>query len=202
MLYRTIHGRCAVNFHDWSTNLPHDKLELLLKECSFEVLPVNLFEVARSCIGVSAYKLRAHVAEAPHTVDCSSFTKWVYGCAGVWLPRLAIQQSCHGYAVLHNNLQPGDLLFTSGCNGYYLSDPQCTIGHVGILTDVKTVIHAANKHVGVIESPIEVFLNERAFRLARRYLPRGEALRTLRIPEGLEIETSDDIFWHLMSTLP
>ena len=45
--------------------------------------------------------------------DCSSFTKYIFGKYGVYLPRTSVAQSKVGKAVSKSNLRPGDLVFFS-----------------------------------------------------------------------------------------
>ena len=47
----------------------------------------------------------------PSGFDCSGLVQYVYGHAGVTLPRTSQQQSTMGKAVSLSNLQPGDLVF-------------------------------------------------------------------------------------------
>lgn len=49
----------------------------------------------------------------PSGFDCSGFIRYVYGAAGISLPRSADEQYNVGYAVNENNLLPGDLVFFS-----------------------------------------------------------------------------------------
>jgi len=54
--------------------------------------------------------------------------------------------------VYEKDLRAGDLVFTRGTHGHY--NPRFTegVGHIGIYTDDKTVIHAASKRLS--EKPI------------------------------------------------
>ncbi|KGE17321.1 C40 family peptidase [Paenibacillus wynnii] len=45
--------------------------------------------------------------------DCSSFTKYIFGKYGKYLPRTSVAQSKVGVAVSRANLRPGDLVFFS-----------------------------------------------------------------------------------------
>ncbi|KKI50247.1 C40 family peptidase [Christensenella hongkongensis] len=81
-------------------------------------------------------------------VDCSSFTQWSYGQAGVTLPGTAAEQAQYcaqnGYTIARGDLQEGDLVFWSkaGCDcGRYDE-----IHHVGIyLGDGKVVEASSSK---------------------------------------------------------
>jgi cell wall-associated NlpC family hydrolase len=64
----------------------------------------------------------------PSGFDCSGFTRFIFGQAGVNLPRMADEQFAVGTSISYRNLQAGDLVFfstyTSGVShvGIYLGD--------------------------------------------------------------------------------
>ncbi|MDE5801288.1 MAG: C40 family peptidase [Paramuribaculum sp.] len=85
-------------------------------------------------------------AKGPNTFDCSGFTGYVFGQAGITLPRTSRMQYNLGEKVADSELQPGDLMF--------FSSPRTrkgVVGHVGIVVDVDdstgrvTFIHASTK---------------------------------------------------------
>lgn len=55
-------------------------------------------------------------------IDCSGFTKYVFGHFGVTLPRYSGDQRNCGKAVSYNHVQPGDLIFYSGHVAIYIGD--------------------------------------------------------------------------------
>ena len=120
----------------------------------------SLSEIARSCVGVSRYQLKADPHWAPSVVDCSSFTKWLFGQCGILLPRLAFQQfhACTELVPVEKTVG-GELIFRGigRPRGFYLNCPVLRIDHVGFVTFDRRVVHAANKHVGVIESELVDF---------------------------------------------
>ena len=70
-----------------------------------------------------------------------------------------------GEEVRIEELKPGDLIFVRGSYGHYNPKFPDGIGHVGIFTQEKTVIHAASKRVNskpIIEegAVVETTLNE------------------------------------------
>jgi hypothetical protein len=72
----------------------------------------------------------------PRGFDCSGFTKFVYGQAGINLPRMADAQFLVGEPVIHPNLQTGDLVFfTTYAPG---------ASHVGIYLDNGRFISATS----------------------------------------------------------
>lgn len=201
MQYRAVGNRCAVVLD--SLNLPISNvkaLEILIQK-GFLVLEVDIIGLARKCIDVSKYFRGARFSQAPMTVDCSSFVKWLYSKRGIWLPRRSIQQCELGEEVSINELVEGDLIFISGSIDYYQNDPSIGIGHVGIFTANNTVIHAANKKLNVVEIPIEKFIGNDKFRSARRYMPNYIKTLTLETPPKREVETSDDIKWIVLQSL-
>ncbi len=200
MEYRAVGRRCAVAID--LLNLPISREEALevLERKNFKVVAVNLIELARQCVGVSKYKRGARLSEAPATVDCSSFTKWLYSQRGIWLPRRSIQQRTFGEEVGLKELAAGDLIFTSGAKNYYESDPAEGVGHVGVATGDGTVIHAANQKFNVVESPIDEFMTRNRFRGARRYIPKGVEILTLNLPLEMEIEIADDLKWIILQS--
>lgn len=201
MEYRAVGNRCAVHFP--SLNLPITEeraLEILLQK-GFEVLEVDLENIARRDMDISMYRRGARADEAPGVVDCSSFTKYLYACRGIWLPRRTIQQRSFGTPVISRSICTNDLVFVSGAINYYHADRSDGVGHVGIATSCDTVIHAANSKARVIETPLEKFISGTKFRGARRYIPTTEHVTTLRIPDNRDVEYSDDIRWIILQTL-
>ena len=79
---------------------------------------------------------------SPSGFDCSGFTMYVYGQAGISIPRTSGGQAGVGSQVSKSNLQPGDILIFSNTytNG---------ISHSGIYLGGGQFIHAANSRVGV-----------------------------------------------------
>lgn len=74
----------------------------------------------------------------PSGWDCSGFTQYVYGKAGVSLPHNAAAQRASGKLVRTSNPQPGDLVFQSNDS------------HVGIYIGGGKMIGAQNPSVGTV----------------------------------------------------
>jgi peptidoglycan endopeptidase LytE len=200
--YRAVSNRCAV--HLPSLNLPistEDSLTIL-HDRGFKVLEVDVIALARSCIKSSTYRRGAKPSEAPAIVDCSSFIKWLYGKRGIWLPRRSIQQREVGCPIPIEKIETGDVVFVSGWIDYYHTDPKDGVGHVGIATGDGTIIHAADRKTHVTESSLESFVGEIGFRGIRRYVPKGQVVLTFETPSDREVETSDDIRWIILQSLP
>jgi len=145
MEYRSTANRCAVALNDLHLPVSRGEIMAILNSKKFKVVDVDIIVLARECIGVSKYRRGARLYEAPGVFDCSSFIKWLYAQRGVWLPRRSIQQRELGETIGPSELIAGDVVFTSGYINYYINDPTDGVGHVGVYTGDRTIIHAANK---------------------------------------------------------
>lgn len=200
-MYRAVGNRCALDLALF--NLPISQKEaysILLAE-NFELIEVDIISLAQSCIG-NSYRRGARLWEAPNVFDCSSFVKWLYGQKGVWLPRRTIQQRYCGKTVSIEEIAPGDLVFTTGAINWFETNPDEGVGHVGIVAGEKTIIHAANKRLGVTQSPLSSFLEGEKFRGVQRIIPSDREILTFLTPAQREVETSDDIKWIILKNIP
>ncbi|MHB8831098.1 MAG: C40 family peptidase [Patescibacteria group bacterium] len=202
MKYRAVGNRCAVDIPALKLPVPAEQALSILINKGFKIIEVDLLSLARECIGKSRYQRGVHPDLAPDVVDCSSFMKWLYAQRGIWLPRRSIQQRAMGQAVELEKISPGDLIFVSGWIDYFVDDPNDGVGHVGIATEAITVIHAANKRAGIIETPLNRFVGKSDFRGARRLIPKQRPVITLETPKQRCVETSDDIKWIVLQSLP
>lgn len=200
MEFRAVGNRCAVHLPSLKLELSNQEALSELKRKGFLAISVDLLELAKQCTASSQYRRGARASEAPEIVDCSSFVKWLYGQRGVWLPRRSIQQRALGQPVTLPEMRSGDLVFVSGFINYYETDPSDGVGHVGMITENGTVIHAANSKLGVIESPMEKFIAGGKLRGVRRYIPHEAEVITLETPPQREVETSDDLRWIILQT--
>lgn len=98
----------------------------------------KLLEDSKNYIGAK-YKYGATLAEAPKLFDCSSYTQYVFGNAGIQLPRVSRDQARKGMAVTASNLQAGDLMFFTMNDTY--TDGR--VAHVGIYMGDGNMIHAS-----------------------------------------------------------
>ncbi|MCR4328466.1 MAG: C40 family peptidase [Patescibacteria group bacterium] len=202
MEYRAVGNRCAVILDSLHLPVSREETLAILNYKGFVLAEVDIITLARQCIGTSQYRRGANPSEAPAIVDCSSFIKWLYAQRGIWLPRRSIQQRELGEPVKLDELFLGDVVFVSGWIDYYQNDPADGVGHVGVATGDGTIIHAANKKAGIIESPLEKFVGKNKFRGARRYLPRNVEVLTLGTPAEREVEIADDLRWIVLQSLP
>ena len=199
--YRAVGTRCAIDFRTLRLPLSEADALNILERKGFRSVRVDPVELARACVGKAAYRRGARQAEAPTVFDCSGLTKWVYGCCGIWLPRRSIQQRSVGHEISVAHIRAGDLVFTTGFMNYFDIDPADGVGHVGIATAEGTIVHAANRSTGIVETPLDRFVAD-AFRGARRIVLEPEFVLTLETPRGREVETADDIRWIILQTLP
>jgi cell wall-associated NlpC family hydrolase len=81
------------------------------------------------------YRFGASMSIAPYRFDCSSFTKYVFAKAGIYLPRTAQQQSKYGIFIPASKIQPGDLLF------FKVPGRNVAVGHVGIYVGNGKMLH-------------------------------------------------------------
>lgn len=203
MEYRAVGNRCAITPNAVGVPVSRSEVLAILIQKGFGLVNVDLVALARQCIGTSRYRRSARLREAPAIVDCSSFVKWLYGMRGIWLPRRSIQQRELGESVSFEELVAGDVVFVSGWIDYFHNDPANGVGHVGIATGERTIIHAANSKTNVVESSIEEFIGATGkFRGVRRYIPKGVEVLTLETPADREVEIADDIRWIVLQSLP
>lgn len=169
-IIRAVNNRVAINFENLQLSITNEDAIKILESIGFRILEIDIIAEARKLIEKSEYRRGAKVCEAPYEVDCSSLMKWLYGLMGIWIPRRSIQQREMGQIVEFGNHKAGNLIFCSGYIDYYLNNLNDGVGHVGIISDYDTVIHAANKKYGVIESSITKFTEDNKFRGIRRII--------------------------------
>lgn len=119
---------------------PGPKESLSAIKPSSGVTGKEIVEYARNFLG-RPYRSGS---KGPKAFDCSGFTSYVFRNFDLKLGASSRDQYRQGQPVAKEDLQPGDLLFFSG------SRRGSTVGHVGIVTEVKangsvTFIHAACK---------------------------------------------------------
>ena len=217
-MYRRAKDRLAFNWHC----IPgHSRGQILekLKSWGFEwergnCSEVNkpteiLIEKARQCLKDSVFLRGATMNEAPQKVDCSSLVKWLYGQIGICIPRRTAVQWAFGQS-LENQLavefKIGDLVFKRGRVNCRWETNSPEIGHVGMVIEPGlegTVIHATRKK-GIIEVLTAKFIESKNYRGLKWIVPDFNDLVVLVIPQsplGAEIETSDDLRYHLLTNL-
>lgn len=199
MTYHAVHNRCVIDFASLSLAVSREEILALLKSRGFQAINVDVLALARSYVGRSIYRRCAFMREAPLVVDCASLIKWLYGQRGIWLPRDLILWLKLGVSIQISELAKGDLIFTDGYTNRAV-ERVGSIGHVGVVTDCHTIIHATNK-VGIEEISFDLFLRQRKFCCAKRIIANEADLVTLSIPLDQEIEISNDFEWILFDMM-
>jgi len=133
---------------------------------------MNPVEVARSCIKASRYSFRKEDSSPPGVVNCHTLIWWVFRQCAIEMPWGLLDQLNLGEPVERDCSDwTGCLVFTTGRWGNYRDDDRAKdgVGHVGIITESHTVVHASDV---VIEEPWDVFLgNGRQLRGIYRVVP-------------------------------
>lgn len=120
---------------------------------------VRIIESAAQYIG-TPYR---YGGAAPGGFDCSGFTTYIFGQAGISLPRTAADQFSKGVSVEKSDLVPGDLVFFS-CGGK-------GIDHVGIYSGNGRFIHSSSpRSGGVIYSSLSDGYYANSYTGARRII--------------------------------
>jgi len=201
MEYRVVHNRLAIDVTDLGARLgrSESEIEQVLVTLGFIAFRVDAISLARRLIGRSQFSRGALARMAPHIVDCSLFTQWVWGRCGIELGRRSVQQADDGEPDDVDRPSKGSLLLTEGPRNFEADFP---IGHAGLASGEGTVIHASNRirggvrEKGVFEIPIVDFWRGNV-RLARRLSPDGHKLITYRIPDDGDITRESDVYWQL-----
>lgn len=139
--------------------------------------------------------------QAPKVLDCSSLTKWIYKCRGIYIPRHSVSQRdyCKEHFTIvesEENMRTGDIVFTTGKHDFYWDDINDGVGHVGFATGEGTVIHAANSKVGIIESTFENFI--KGFRGIGRIIENDSSIITIESPTHKIVEESNQFRWMIL----
>lgn len=91
-------------------------------------------------------------ASGPNAFDCSGLVYWSFTKAGKTVPRTSTAQGMGGKKISRADIQPGDLIWTTG--------------HIGVYVGNGKVVHAANPKVGVVIRDLSYFMN-RGFKISR-----------------------------------
>lgn len=210
-MFQAINNRVAVNFDELNLPVTLNEAKAILESRGFKIEKIDLqklIEKTRALVGQVDFRRGALLTEAPQTFRCSSLTQWFYAQIGILLPRLAVQQRewALGENIEPDNLIAGDLIFKSGVRDLYEKNPDDGVGHVGIMTERKTVLNASkitNQQIyGLIETPLEHFIDETKFRGAKRILKTNQDYYTIIAPPSRELYFSDDIRWTILTKLP
>lgn len=187
--------RCALPMRLLAQRLPdinpNAAIEALIDR-GFEIMRVNIIEEVMALRGVSAYAYGARMNDAPTRVDCAGLMKYVFGRAGICLPRRSIQQARLGAPVASQDLQPGDLLFTRSRyrRDRKLHGDRDWVGHVGLHIGGGEAVHITVEDGCVMPVTLDAFFAT-GFSGARRIFI--DEIVTAVIPDDWDTETADDL---------
>lgn len=202
MNFMAVGNRCALDIGALELTMSDAEALYILGKLGFAFEYVDVVALARSRVYAATYQRGVKMELTPHVFDCSSLVKWVYGQKWIWLPRHSISQASYiPCEVSIAEAQCGDLLFTSGRQNYYWTDPALGIGHVGIMTERNTVIHAASTIRGIVEDSIEDFLESCPLRTVRRVSPQLSFVLTVISGEDWIVEYSESFRWIVLGHL-
>lgn len=148
---------------------------VLTKEQKQEVV-----SLAKSLVGVP-YIYGTSPDKAPAEFDCSSFIQYIFRHVGIDLPRSTILQAADNQGVEVDfsedisKLEPGDLLFMRGNQGYYndnfFPNREMYIGHIAIYIGNGETIHARESVGHVMAQPLNELIAIPKFNivLVKRY---------------------------------
>lgn len=211
VMHPTIHtyfaseNRVGVDFTLLDIGLPDTQAIRLIEEAGLRQIDVPpIAQLARDRIGKSRYvKRNLSLNEAPLRVHCATFVGWLYAQFGIFLPNRCLFQSLFGLPVNQGEEQEGDLIFIEGRHGLYLSDPNMKIGHVGMMTESGTVIHAANSRRNIVEESFDDFIHpEKSPVIVRRITPSFDRLAVFAIPDSIPIHMMLDAWRLIVRSLP
>jgi len=108
----------------------------------------RLVAFARRQLGVD-YHTHATIQSAPNAFSCSTLVKYVFASAGIWMPRYSVDQSYRGALVDSVGWKKGALAFWMG--EFPIRDSDRAVGHVGIVSGDRRIIHASGSSKDVHE---------------------------------------------------
>ncbi|MBI2643932.1 MAG: C40 family peptidase [Candidatus Wildermuthbacteria bacterium] len=117
-------------------------------------------QTARAFVARARYCFLEEECRPPELVNCFVFISCVFHAHGIALPQDLLGQLYAGKPIPFGEHAPGDLIFTQGRWGGYRDENRACfpVGHVGIITEHHTVIHASWRARRVVEDPLEKFL--------------------------------------------
>ncbi len=120
---------------------------------------IDLIRIAKDQLGI---RYRYGGISPSVGFDCSGFVYYVYGKAGIKLPRTSLDQSRYGRLVSKDELESGDLLFFDTSNRGH-------INHSGIYIGNGKFIHASSGRAHCVTiSKLNSEFYKRSYRWARR----------------------------------
>ena len=202
MHYRAVGNRCAADLVSFVLPVSVEQALGILAGENINLIEVDIISLAKSLVGKAGWLWAAREWQAPSFFDCSSFTKWLYGEMGIWIPRRPQQQFefCREFGSLHSldQVAVGDILFlNSPYRKGVRSETEEGIGHVCVVSGEDSAICATNSEFGrgVVELPMSGLLSSRKLVGVGRIAHPAGRIMTFVFPSEREVETSDDIRW-------
>lgn len=145
------------------TSLSEKEVDKILKRLQFSYKRVKPLETilreAGEVLGAS-YKFGASVLnDSPKFFDCSSLTSYLFIQAGVFTPRMSVDQFLYGEPVEKEKAKPGDLVFVNRNEGKehrlgveFMNGKNVPEGvsHLGMYLGDGKVLHASGKQGKVV----------------------------------------------------
>ncbi|HMR55032.1 MAG TPA: NlpC/P60 family protein [Candidatus Doudnabacteria bacterium] len=192
---------CLADVGNWNLGGTTTEYLKIISDLGYEVQTTSIKTLLNLALNQSVYQRGANLLLAPAIVDCSSLVQWLYSQLGVTLPRYTIVQRKFGVRVDNCVLQEGDLVFSKGKISRHDGNLNDVVGHVGILTEIGTVVHAKNSEFGVVEDSMGEFCkNSENLRGIARILPETEWY-TIKVPTRTGIQFSSDLKWKVAEKL-
>lgn len=188
-------------------SLPEEKIKETIDRLGFsyrEALSLKeILEMGPRLLG-KPYVFGASVTkDAPNCFDCSSLVAHLYAEAGVWLPRLSVDQLVYGDPIEKESISAGDLVFSnSGQGKIHTVSVLCMPGtevpfgvdHVGLYVGDGKVLHATRSAGTVVVEKLSESAQFKNVVAVRRYIKKDEVRLVVTIPdERLDLRLPEDL---------
>jgi len=176
--------------------LSQSDVEEIFDRLGFEHAYVNtksfVVEEIKKLLG-TPHKIAASLTyDAPRCFDCTTLTAYVFAHAGLSIPRMTIDQLFFGKEITKEELEPGDLIFSSKDAGdihyetvEFLPGHRFEEGvdHVGMYVADDTLIHSSRFTEKTVEESIENGSNFKHIVGYRRMVDANEMRFAIRVPD-------------------
>jgi len=184
------------------TELTQSEVEEIFDLLGFEYSYINtksfVLEEIKKHIGTPHNIFPSLTYDAPHSFDCTTLTAYVFAHGGKSIPRLSIDQLFFGTEITKEELEPGDLVFSTQDSGVIRYE---TVGflpglkfeegvdHVGMYIGEDKVIHSSRYNEKVAQEKLSESSNFKHIVGYRRIVDVDEMRFAVRVPdERLDIK--------------